>query len=301
MANEPTKLDLEILAYVDGHLDDTASRNLEERMRASPELAERVCDYQKQKEALGLAYDHSLDEPVPARLLAVLEKPAPRPVLTLTKAAALVLVIASASMVGWFAGRSHQSEVMLSDDFVERSYNEYVGTGAAPHLPPPGLTKAGSLGSDSVSLTVRIPDLSHLGYRLAGKETINGGSDAMVRLTYTTPKDKSFSLFLHPRPEHIERDIELRSGRSVSIAYWAEGPIAAAVAARLPSSETLGIAQEIRAALSDPRVSKPTIETMPPKAHGDLVTGLPAQEVPAMDSSRPNAANAPRGPNAIPN
>ena len=301
MANEPTKLDLEILAYVDGHLDDSASRNLEERMRASPELAERVRDYKEQKEALGLAYDYSLDEPVPQRLLAVLARPAPHSVLTLTKAAALFLVIASASMVGWFAGRSHQSEDALSYDFVERSYNEYVGTGAAPHLRSHGLTQAGSLVSDSVSLTVRIPDLSHLGYRLADKETISGGAEAMVRLTYTTAKDESFSLFLHPRTEDIEKDIELRSERRVSIAYWAEGPFAAAVAARLPSGETLTIAQEIRAALSDPSASKPTIETTSPKAHRDLVTGLPAQEVPAIDSSLPNAIDVPGMPNAIPN
>lgn len=301
MANEPTKLDLEILAYVDGHLDDSTSRNLEERMRASPELAERVSDYQKQKEALGLAYGHSLHEPVPERLLAVLEKPSPRPVLTLTKAAALILVIASASVVGWFAGRSHQSEDTLSYDFVERSYNEYVGTGAAPHLPSSGLTQVGGLIADSVSLTVPIPDLSHLGHRLANKETVSGMSEAMVRLTYTTAKDEDFSLFLHPRTEDTEKDIAIRSERRVSIAYWTEGPISAAVAARLPASETLAIAQEIRSALSNPSMSRPTIETKSPKAHRDLVTGLPAQEVPAMENSLPNAANAPQVRNAIPN
>jgi anti-sigma factor RsiW len=300
MTNEPTKLDLRIQAYVDGHLDDKTARCLEERMRASPELAERVRDYQEQKEALGLAYGHILDEPVPERLLAVLGTSAPRPVLTLTRAAALVLVIASASLAGWFAGRSHQSEDTLSYDFAERSYNEYVGTGAEPHITSRGLTRAGSLVSDSVSLTVRIPDLSHLGFRLADKETISGGSEAMVRLTYTTSKDESFSLFLHPRTEHIERHIELRNERNVSIAYWAGGPIAAAVVARLPSSETFEIAQEIRAVLSDPNVSKLTIETAPPKANRDLVTGLPSQEVPAMDNSLP-ATNAPRVPNAIPN
>lgn len=301
MANEPTKLDLEIQAYVDGHLDGIASRSLEERMRASPELAGRVSDYQKQKEALGLAYDHTLDEPVPERLLAVLGKTAPRPVVTLTRAAALVLVIASASMAGWFAGRSHQGDDTLSYDFVERSYNAYVANGAAPHLPSGGLTRASSVESDTVSLTMRIPDLSHLGYRLAGKENVKGGAEAIVRLTYTTPEDESFSLFLHPRTEEIDKDIELRSERSVSIAYWAEGPIAAAVAARLPASETRAIAQEIRAALSDPGASKPTIETTSPKANRDLVTGLPAQEVPQLDSALPAAANSPRVPNAIPN
>lgn len=300
MTNEPTKLDLEIQAYVDGHLDGKTARGLEERMRASPELAERVHDYQEQKDALGLAYGHILDEPVPERLMAVLGTSAPRPVLTLTRAAALVLVISSASMAGWFAGRSHQSGDTLSYDFAERSYNAYVGAGAGPHTTSRGLTRAGSLVSDSVSLTVRIPDLSHLSFRLAGKETIDRGSEAMVRLTYTTPNDESFSLFLHPRTEQIERHIELRSERNVSIAYWAEGPIAAAVVARLPSGETLEIAQKIRAALSDSNGSKPTIETTSPKAHRDLVTGLPSQEVPAMDNALP-AANAPRMPNAIPN
>ena len=278
MSNEPTKQDLEILAYVDGYLDESAARDLEERMRTSPELANRVQAYKAQSEALSRAYDVSLTEPVPARLLAALEAHTPDRARMLARVAALAFVVAAASILGWLAGRSYQPGDALTYDFVEKSFNAYVGTGVEPDFSSNGVRKAANAIPDTVSMSLNIPDLSHLGYRLVDKQTITGGSKTMVRLNYATPDDGSFSLFLHPRRDYADHGVALRTERSVSIAYWVVGPLAAAVAAQLPPDETLTIAQGVRDILSDPRALKPAIQTTPPKKQRDLVTGLPVQD-----------------------
>ena len=300
MPNEPTKQDLEILAYVDGHLDESAARDLEERMRTSPNLANRIQDYRAQNKALGLAYDASLTEPVPARLLAALEMRTPDRARMLMQVVALVFLVTAASVLGWLAGRSYQPEGELTYDFVERSYNEYVGTATKPNLPSHNLKKAAN-AADTISVSLNIPDLSHLGYRIVDKQMVAGGSTTMVRLNYTTGDDRSFSLFLHPRRDYAGHGVELRTERSVSIAYWVVGPLAVAVAARLPPDHTLAIAQEVRDALSDPGALKPTIQTTSPQKQRDLVTGLPVQDMHKPNSVPSNPMTAPHTPNAIPN
>lgn len=300
MPSEPTKQDLEILAYVDGHLDESAARDLEERMRASPYLANRVQDYRAQNKALSMAYDGSLTEPVPARLLAALEVRTPERARTLTKVAALTFVITAASILGWLAGRSYQAADDLTYDFVESSYNEYVGTGVEPSFSH-DVKKASTAITDTVFVSLKIPDLSHLGYRLLDKQTITGGSKTMVRLNYATSGDGSFSLFLHPRSDHGDHGVELRTERSVSVAYWVVGPLAAAITARLPSDQTLTIAQEVREILADSSALKSTIRTTSPKKQRDLVTGLPVQDAQKPNHPLSNPITAPQTPNAIPN
>ena len=301
MSNAPTKQDLEILAYVDGHLDESAARDLEERMRTSPDLANRVQDYRAQSEALRLAYDALLTEPVPERLLAALEARAPDRARMLTQVAALVFLVTAASILGWLAGRSYQSGDELTYDFVERSYNEYVGTGVEPDFSSHDVKKAANAIPDTVSVSLTIPDLSHLGYRLVDKQTITGRSKTMVRLNYATPGDGSFSLFLHPRGDYADHGVEVRTERSVSIAYWVVGPLAAAVAAQLPPNKTLAIAREIRNVLSNPGALSPTIQTTSPKKQRDLMTGLPVQDAQTPNNPLSNPMTAPQTPNAIPN
>lgn len=297
----PENHDLDVLAYVDGLLDDDPARkaNVENRLQGSPELASRVRAYEAQNRALRLAYNGRLHEPVPEILLAVLDKDTPYRGRTLARAAAVACMVALASLLGWLAGRSHQPVGEPASEFVERSYSEYVGTGAeAPMLA--GRTPARSgVQADRVSLLLKIPDLSSLGYALVDKESISGGEQRMVRLTYAGPDGQSFSLFLHPRMDAHKRELQLTSKRGVSLAYWVEGALATAIASDLPSDETLAIARKVRKALADPSISQPTMQTLPGQ-QGELVTGLP--EGPAGPDS-PALAPSPalQSPYAIPN
>lgn len=294
MTENKTEHDLDLLAYVDRLLDEDPARKaqFEERMRASPELASRVRAYEAQGEALRRAYDARLYEPVPDRLLAVLETVEPLRGGILAKVAALLLLIASASIVGWLVGRSHQSADDAAYDLVERSYREFVSTGASPHLPAGEQSEPLRLAGDRVSLSLRVPDLSQLGYNIVDKQTIARGAQRMLRLTYAKADGESFSLFLDPRSDDNEREIALTTESSVSLAHWVEGPLAAALVSRLAPEETLSIARTIRDSLVDPNVSRPTMHSTSPRRQRELITGLPALDAPA----RPHVSAAPPRP-----
>lgn len=304
MTETSMEQDLDILAYADGLLDGDPARKaaFEERMRASPGLASRVCAYEAQREALGLAYNGALSEPVPERLVAALEAGTAHRSRAFAKAAAMLLLIASASVLGWLVGRNHQPVDDLAYDFVERSYHEYVNTGAEPHLPSSRHVQHLNLAADRISLSLRVPDLSHLGYDLVDKQTIAGGTHAMVRLTYANSDRQDFSLFLHPRSEGAERDVDLKTERNVSVAHWAEGSLAAVVATRLPPDETLAVAQSIRAVLADPSLSQPTMQTTPAaRQQDDLITRLPVQDKPQINNPVSAPPGVPQAPNSIHN
>lgn len=293
--------DLDVLAYIDGLLDDDPARkaNVESRLQGSPELASRVRAYEAQNRALRLAYNGRLHEPVPETLLAALDGDTRYRGWTLARAAAVACMVVSASLLGWLVGRSHQPASEPPSEFVERSYREFAGAGGEAAMLAGATQSQGGIEADRVSLSLKIPDLSSLGYALVDRESISSGEQRMVRLTYAGPDGQGFSLFLHPRMDAHKRDLELTTKRGVSLAYWVEGALATAVASDLPSDQTMAIARKVRKALADPSLSQPTMQTVPGQK-SELVTGLP--ESPAgADNPVLAPSPAPQNSYAIPN
>ena len=68
-----------LAAYVDGELDPAARAEIEEAVRRDPSVAQRIARHRSLRNQLQAAYAGELNEPVPDRLLAALQNPAPRP------------------------------------------------------------------------------------------------------------------------------------------------------------------------------------------------------------------------------
>jgi anti-sigma factor RsiW len=66
--------DQDLHDYVDGRLDTAHRQRVEEFLAVNPEEAMKVASYRRQIEALHALYDDALQEPVPARLRALLDK-----------------------------------------------------------------------------------------------------------------------------------------------------------------------------------------------------------------------------------
>jgi anti-sigma factor RsiW len=62
-------------AYADGQLDAAQQRRVEAWLAEHEEVAEEVRDWQAQNEALRAAFDPVLEQPVPARLAALGQRP----------------------------------------------------------------------------------------------------------------------------------------------------------------------------------------------------------------------------------
>jgi anti-sigma factor RsiW len=272
--------EFDLLAFADGLLDaDTARKaGVEQRLLSRPENVARVQAYRAQAEALRRAFDKHLLEPVPDRLLNVLTTRPERRNRRMARAAALVLAIAVASTSGWLIGRSDHETQWSSQIFLQQSYKQYVDSAVGAQVEPAGSFEPLGWLSEEVSLTLRLPDIAHLGYRVVDKRTVNDGRYQLVRIVYAATDGRSFSLFLRPRWDERRHQLQIQTERDVSLAYWMDGPVASAIASTLPPAEIKVIAEAIRGVLLDRKATRPTMNSAPtsPVGQGDEVaSGVP--------------------------
>jgi hypothetical protein len=144
-----------LAAYVDGELDPAAAAEIEEAARQDPRIEERIARYRALRNRLQAAYAAELDEPVPDRLLAALQNPAPRPSTAVADLAARWRYSLAASVLiavgaGFFAWRySHPASMENMDGtLIARGA---LATGLSDQLSGPVPSGSGPSGS-----TVRI-------------------------------------------------------------------------------------------------------------------------------------------------
>lgn len=275
--------DLDLLAYADGWLDQEPElkAEVEARLRAAPELAARAQAYRCQAKALRQAFDDRIQDPVPEHLLAVLEQEPARRGRHVVRAAALTALLVSAMAGGWLLGRTDRSVEWTSLDFVLQNHRQYVASEPGPQLIPAHQPEPVHWLADEISLTLRVPDLTHIGYSVVDKRTVNDGDRQMMRLIYAAQDGRSFSLFLRPRWAEQRHNLHVARKDDMSLAYWHEGPLASAIASDLSPAETRLIAQTVKGALLDPDLSRPTMQSEPStprRQRGDLATGTQAGE-----------------------
>ncbi|MDP2619698.1 MAG: hypothetical protein Q8P46_05915 [Hyphomicrobiales bacterium] len=279
-----TKLDLDVLAYIDGRLDDDPGQKskVERKIAASPELAARIQAYRAQTEALREAYGGRINEPVPEHLLAVLDRPRMSRARGMAAIAAVVLLTVGAGAAGWMFGRGETAPEPPNRAFLQGSYKDFVNSTSGSRVVQPGNAEPIDWLSEEIFFTLQVPDLSDIGYTIIDKRTVNDGEREMVRLTYRRTDGRSFSLFLRPRSSRRNEDVTVSSENDVSTAYWRDGPLASAIVAELPTDETASIARRIRSSLHDPTISQPIMEAAPrvKKGFGPAVADGPVPQTP---------------------
>lgn len=267
--------DIELIAYVDGLADaDPGLRaRIEARLAGSSDEAERVRAYEAQNEALRRAFGWRASEPVPERLTAVLDHHGGRSHRAAISIAAVVALVALASTGGWLLGRGEAGGEWTPEAFIASSYRDFVTLGGATSPAPASDAAPFEWLADQVSISIRVPNLEALGYRLVDRQQVADGGPQAVRLVYAAEDGRSFNLFLRPRWSERRREIQVSTRGDVSLAYWLEGPLVTAVASRLPAEETRRIAETVRGALLDPSTSHMTIEAAEPNRGGPGLRG----------------------------
>ena len=136
MMSNGNRIDAAVLnEYVDGELDAPGREAVERHLAAEPGAASRVRDYRAQTEALRRAYDPVLDEPVPARLLDVLDRAEEAPASQsrgrirrfFPTAMAAALALAVGSVAGWVV-RGNLIEAEAQRIAMEMFLNEAVSS-----------------------------------------------------------------------------------------------------------------------------------------------------------------------------
>lgn len=297
MADRKPLDELDLLALADGLLDQDPVRKaeIEAMLENAPASRERVRAFKVQTRALRAAYAGRLDEPVPERLRAVLERRPGWWGRAGLRAAAALLLVALAGLGGWAIGQGDDPEGWSVSTLIDQSYAQYAATGAGePPFAAVGtaVTEARPLGwlAEEVSIKLKTPDLSSEGYALVGKQAVAIGGDQIVRLDYVSPEGESFSLFIAPRWESRPAEIAQAERGGVSLSYWFDGPLASAVVTRIPAADARALAEAVRRAMH-------AETTAPTLLEPDFAPGYGRDGVLA-DKADPNDRTPPQRPGA---
>jgi anti-sigma factor RsiW len=252
--------DLDLLALADGFLDDDPVRKdeVEATIVRDPQAASRLSDYRAQNAALRAAYSRAIAEPVPERLLAIVdgaERAREQPFL---RRAAAGLMIVAAGLGGWLIGYDDDDPARRA--LLDESYRQYVLQGPEQSVAADTsvvLEHAISWVSDDVAIRLSAPDLSSEGFSLVGKRSVRDSGDQLVALDYRSGDGRAFSLFIAPRWTDSPGPIVDRERDGVALAYWHDGPLAASIATQLPQAEARALAETVRRAMRDDTTRPP--------------------------------------------
>lgn len=269
--------ELDLLAYADGLLDPARREEVEALLRRDPDAAGRVADYVAQNQAIRAAYGAVAAEPVPPRLLAVLDRPPQvsfwrRPL----RFAAFAASLAAAGFLGWMANAPSGGGTQPSQALVEASLalhgdwsprpEAVVGNAEGPLLLPKALA---SEAEGELALRIAPPDLTPLGLQLLALRSTEGRGLPGVQLVYGDGKGERVSLFLTSAvgAAAVAPRVTYRSGAGADLAYWRDGPIAFALIGEGAAASAERIAAQVRGALQ----GAPLL--LPPAAGGGLAAG----------------------------
>lgn len=194
--------ELEIIAYADGRLDDqpAVKAAFEERLAHYPDVYARAMAYRAQTTALRQAYAARAEELPPSRLLAALDAPPRRRGKAVARVAAGLLVVLTASTLGWYAGQRGDDQDAPLESFIAESRSTFLaerdGLGASDEFGDGG---ALSWLSREVSVNFAVPDLSEFGYSVAERDVVSHQGGRMVEIVYRRNGGELVSLFLKPR------------------------------------------------------------------------------------------------------
>ncbi|WP_281300489.1 MULTISPECIES: hypothetical protein [unclassified Iodidimonas] len=278
----------DVHAYVDGLLDGPRASKVEAYLKRHPDKAAEVEDYMEYNRLLRQAYEHAADEPVPQRLLAVLNRPVRKMMPTIGKVAAVFALCALSAGGGWL-GAYHSGDIVSSEDGMVRSFLQQVALNAEPSFEAMSVEKLEINSShqtdplnwltQKVALEMQAPNLTQAGYMLQGRRLVTRGPQEFVELKYTNSSGDSVNLYIKTRWEKEAPTIEFAQKESQSIAYWQEGPLVYALTGSLDRTRAAKIAELVRNSMTDvpdhsphvqdvqiiaPKLAQPVVPVAPP-------------------------------------
>jgi anti-sigma factor RsiW len=232
-------------AFADGELQGEEKISVEKLVAENDEARKVVANIQHQKSELSKAFDHVLDEPIPAALLsAANQKPAPRLLPYLAAACAAMLFMIGGS-VGWYANQ--QTNTQQAESLPARALNSYVVY--APEMKHavevPG-AEAGHLDawlSKRIGVKFAIPDLTAKGYTLIGGRLLAEGDQPAGLLMYEDAKKQRLAVYIAANNKHTSGGMKIEYRGNLVSCYWVEPDLVYALAGEQPVSEMLKLAE----------------------------------------------------------
>jgi anti-sigma factor RsiW len=233
MPQAVTELDLH--AYIDGELSPERAAAVEAAMAGDPALAERVRDFQADRQALADTYRRLADAPLPAALLKAASTPPPRRRPRIIGSAFVGAAALAACLVLVLMPRAPRDpaieQAMTARDNARIPSQELKGHDLA------SVDAAAKAMSDMLGNPMRVPDLSRAGFALVSTDIY--GSEA-VQLRYEDARQRLFTVFL--RPSAGPDAFEVTERGPVRICVWQNADLTAVMTGEMSTPELFRLA-----------------------------------------------------------
>jgi anti-sigma factor RsiW len=233
----------ELHAYVDGALPEGDRAGIEAWLASHPEDAERLRAYAEQNTLLRSFYNPVLEEPVPAKLLAV------RPRAWWGYAAAAG-IFALGIGLGWFVRGVFITPLVVPVPLARQAAFAHVVY--SPEVRHPVEVTADEEEhlvrwlSKRLGTALKAPKLAPLGYELVGGRLLSGPQGPVAHFMYQDARGQRLTLYVS-RQRGEPRDTAFRFSQEerVSVFYWVDGNFGYALSGEVRRDQLLKVADVV--------------------------------------------------------
>jgi anti-sigma factor RsiW len=233
----------ELHAYVDGALPEGDRAGIEAWLASHPEDAERLRAYAEQNTLLRSFYNPVLEEPVPAKLLAV------RPRAWRGYAAAAG-IFALGIGLGWFVRGVFITPQVVPVPLARQAAIAHVVY--SPEVRHPVEVTADEEEhlvrwlSKRLGTALKAPKLAPLGYELVGGRLLSGPQGPVAHFMYQDARGQRLTLYVS-RQRGEPRDTAFRFSQEerVSVFYWVDGNFGYALSGEVRRDQLLKVADVV--------------------------------------------------------
>jgi anti-sigma factor RsiW len=232
-------------AFADGELQGEEKISVERLVAENDEARKVVANIHYQKSELHKAFDHVLEEPVPAALLSAANQKSATRLLPYLAAACAAMLFMIGGSVGWYANQ--QTNTQQVESLPARALNSYVVY--APEMKHavevPG-AEAGHLDawlSKRIGVKFAIPDLTAKGYSLVGGRLLAEGDKPAGLLMYEDGNKQRLAIYIAANDKHTNVAMKVERRDNLVSCYWVEPDMVYALAGEQPTAEMLDLAQ----------------------------------------------------------
>jgi anti-sigma factor RsiW len=291
MIEQPHEIDeTDFQGFVDGHLEPDRRRAVMAHLSARPGEAARMGDYRALNEALHLAYDEVLHEPLPPRLdVGRYVQNVPAQGLMggfaaiggfVPQAAALVALAFLSGVAGWSLNDRLTS---APTETADSGASNFMRNAAHAHMlyAPEGKFPV-EFGADQedtlliwlserLGTAIRAPNLEEMGYHLVGGRLLPSAGQPAGQLMYEDPAAQRITLYIRSRwaipggalSGTVADTVSYASEDGVSIVYWPDGTLAYALIGQMDRDQLVTTARLVR-----DQLQIPAIAPVQPTGHG---------------------------------
>lgn len=240
-------------ASVDGQLPPGALAEVQAWLNEHAADGRRLANYRSQNAALHAMFDPVMEEPVPARMTAMIASARPAKSYRML-AAAMIAALAIGAVTGWYlhawqtetrgasqASIVRQAAVAHVVYVPEVRHPVEVGADQEAHL-------AGWL-SKRLGTAIRVPHLGEQGFSLVGGRLLPGAPDErtpVAQFMYQDAKGSRLTLYVRTHTDAVsETAFRFAREKNIGVFYWVDQKLGYALSGEIEKAELARVANAV--------------------------------------------------------